>query len=154
MGSNKERKAGATLSGVQPRVEDAPPPSDARTEEGGRKVPAMTRIKQLGIGSRFYLPDYPIDDPNAVWEVIGRARKTGGNTPDESAYYVHVRSVARKDPSKEDHLPRYFDVEKEVVEVAKARKTVFAIDRRDQPEDVETIDDIAQREGVNIPGDE
>lgn len=117
------------------------------------------KIRQLGIGSRFVLPGYsperkagdPPSTDDLVWEVIGRAKETGGNTPDEKTYTVHARHVNKKDQTKSDFSPRYFDYNMEVIEVARGRKTVFAIDRRDQPEDVETIDDIAAREGVSLP---
>lgn len=114
-----------------------------------------TKIKKLSVGSRFYKPGYPTDSPNEVWEIIGRARKAGGNTPDETIYAVLARHVSKKDQKKSDYPPKNFDVEFEVVEVAKPRKTVFAIDQRDAPEDIETIDDVANREGVKVnEGDE
>lgn len=117
------------------------------------------KIRTLGIGARFILPGYsperksadPASEADLVWEIISRARKGGGNTPDETDAFVLARHVNKKDPKKSDYSPRNFNVDQEVVVVGRPTKTVMAIDRRDQPEDVETIDDIASREGVTLP---
>lgn len=100
-----------------------------------------TKIKQLGVGAQFTIPGYAND---AVFKIIGRARPSGGAN--------HVKAVhVPGGPNDPDTFnAKYFDIEKEVVVVAKATRTVDAIDSRDQPEDVETIDQVAAREGIAL----
>jgi len=49
--------------------------------------------------------------------------------------------------------PRYFDIETPVQVVRFGGKSIDAIDARDMPTEIETIDDVAAREGVNIGGE-
>lgn len=100
-----------------------------------------TKIKQLGVGAEFYVPGYAND---AVFRIIGRARPSGGQN------HVKAIHISKGNDDPDTFNARYFDIEKEVVVVNKARKTVDAIDSRDRPEDVETIDQVAAREGVAL----
>lgn len=109
----------------------------------------MPKIRTLGIGAQFTKPGYLND---AVWQIIGRARPSGKDKPGgkEIATVKAIHIPATKD-DPDAYGARYFNIDDEVKVVARARKTVEAIDSRDMPEEVETLDQVARREGVDVP---
>lgn len=110
-------------------------------------TPKLVRIGSLGVGARFRKPGYAND---AVFEIIGRARKTGGGAPGAKQTQM-VKAIHRPTADDTQALSaKHFDTNFEVEFVSPPRKTVEAIDSRDQPTDVETIEQVAAREGQNI----
>jgi len=113
------------------------------------KALKTVKIKTLGIGARFFLPGYK---NNAVFEIISRARKAGGGTP--GTFIKTVKGLHKPNANEGPLGSPEFDINFEVVPVGRAKKTVEAIDLRDQPEEVETIEQVAAREGVTLPDEE
>ena len=112
----------------------------------------LVQIKKLSVGSRFRLPGYA---NNETFEIIGRARPSGSALGRGTPITLTVKARHIGNPESQDsYTSRYFDVDKEVQVVRFGGKTIEAIDSRDMPSDVETIDDVAAREGVQLPQDE
>ena len=113
-----------------------------------RKVKTV-KIKTLGVGARFFKPGYKDD---AVFEIIGRARKSAGSAP--RTFMKTVKAI-HKPANPDDALynAAHFDIDFDVVPVRSARKSLDALDFRDA-ENVETIEDVAKREGVQLPGED
>lgn len=110
-------------------------------------VAKLVRIGSLGVGARFRKPGYAND---AVFEIIGRARVTSGGTPNSKPVQM-VKAIHR--PTGEDQQAlsaKHFNTDFEVEFVSPPRKTVEAIDSRDQPAEVETIEQVAAREGQTL----
>lgn len=110
-------------------------------------APKLVRIGSLGVGARFRVPNYA---EGAVWEIIGRARKTAGGTPTSKPVQM-VKAIHKPLGDDQQALAaKHFDTNFEVEFVSPPRKTVEAIDSRDQPSDVETIEQVAAREGQTL----
>ena len=136
------------------------PPSTSKTPGSHNSQPEGTEdkvsdiklvpIKKLSVGSRFRLPNYA---DNEVFEIIGRARPSGSDSRGGPPVFT-VMTVHKPTPdSVNTYDPRYFDIETPVQVVRFGGKSIDAIDARDMPSEIETIDDVAAREGVNIGGE-
>lgn len=110
-------------------------------------VANLVRIGSLGVGARFRKPGYA---DGAVFEIIGRARVTAGDTPNAKQVQM-VKAIHRPTAGDQQSLSaKHFDTNLEVEFISPPRKTLDAIDSRDQPSDVETLEQVAAREGQTL----
>jgi len=105
------------------------------------------QLKKLSVGSRFRIPGYANDE---VFEIIGRARPSGSDSRGGAVIHT-VKAIHKATPDSIDsYNARYFNIEDQVQVVRFGGKSIDAIDARDMPSDVETIDDVAAREGIQV----
>lgn len=114
------------------------------------KPQKTTQIRRLGIGSVFSVQEGEVTEN---WKIIGRPGKSGTDPVSKKprfwvkAIYVPKSKDDEYTPSKE---AKYFDLNREVVEVRPARKDFDSIDRRDQPEEVQSVEQLAKALGVEV----
>lgn len=108
----------------------------------------VTKIRKLGLGSVFGIRK---GDYLEQWKIIGRPGKSGtiGNvtTYTVKATFQPYSKTDQYDPGKE---AKYFDINTEVIEIAPPRKDFDAIDQRDQPDSVQSVEELAKQVGADF----
>ena len=108
------------------------------------KAQKKVKIRQLGLGAIFaYVPAF---GPLEHWKIIGRPFKDGGKTPEGKKSYS-VNAIYVKTDKDDDNVQpdKVFNIDIEVSEVRGGTKDVQALDKRDQPNKVESITELAKR---------
>lgn len=115
----------------------------------GAKRSVTLKIRKLGIGSIFAVMEGAVKEH---WKIIGRPGKSGLGPDGKQTYTVKAIYVARSkdDPYTPSKEAKYFEINRDVEEVRPARKDFDAIDQRDQPTDVVSIERLAAQLGTEF----
>ena len=109
------------------------------------------KVSKLSTGQEFYLPGHAIDPgtgKEAIFRIIGRASELA---PLNGKKQYAVKCVHIPQPGEQNtQESKFFSTLYEVVPTSRGKRSIDAIDMRDQPDDIETVEQVAARNGINL----